>query len=294
MNTEFKITHYYHSGFSVEFEDLFFIFDYWRGENDEIPAEVQITSDFLRKFRQVYVLITHEHIDHLDPVVYTWTASSPIQYIISSDMPAGAKGERMAPGDEITLEEGISLKAFDSTDLGVSYLLNLKGTTIFHAGDLNFWHWGNESSPREISEAELEFHDAVKPLEKERTDIAFFPVDPRQGTMFEAGADYYILCVKPRLLIPMHYFHRSEIIMDYARNARTRTTEVLPMTGIGDSIIVKMSEGNYMDIAYQKAENSIIAETKETEKNNNDDEEENNPFSETDLPLNQLVNDESE
>lgn len=294
MNSELKITHFYHSGFSVGFEDMIFIFDYWRGEKEEIPAELQITSEFLRRFRQVYVLISHEHMDHLDPIVYTWTASSPIKYIISSDMPAGARGQRMAPGDEISLEEGISLKAFDSTDLGVSYLLNLKGVTVFHAGDLNFWHWRNESSPQEINEAEIEFHEALKPLEKEKTDIAFFPVDPRQGAMFEAGAEYYILCVKPRLLIPMHYFNRTEVIENYAQSARSRSTEVLPMTGIGDSIIIRITDRDYMDITYQKASEKLLRETSAANMENLEVDPENDPFAESDLPLSQLTSFEDE
>ena len=289
MSKQIKITHYYHSGFSVEFEDLLFIFDYWTGEHQDIPQNRQITSEFLRGFRQVYVLISHEHPDHLDPVVFSWKAPTPIQYIISFDMPAGIRGQRMAPGDEFSPEEGITLKTFDSTDLGVSFLLDLKGTTVFHAGDLNFWHWRNESTPNEISEAEIDFQKAVRPLEKERIDIAFFPVDPRQGSMFEAGANYFILCVKPRLMIPMHYFHRTEIIMDYARTAGNRVTEVLAMPGIGDSIIVNLDNANYMDISFPNNNDVVAIENEKSKEDTIDQIGEDNPFSDTDLPLSQLA-----
>ena len=284
MSRQILITHYYHSGFSISSGDLLFVFDYWRGERGELHDHLQILPDQLREYRQVFVFISHEHVDHLDPIVFTWKDYTNVQYFVSSDMPVGTRGKRMAPGDTIQLTDDISVTAFDSTDLGVSFLLNLDGLKIFHAGDLNFWHWRDESTLQEIEEAEKEFREAVKPLQSESIDIAFFPVDPRQGTMFEAGANYFILAVKPRLLIPMHYFHRSEIIMDYARTASCRTTEVLAMPGIGDSIIVEQQDNGYMNISFPKVNPEDEEEQIELEEITED-----NPFSESDLPLSQLA-----
>ena len=79
-------------------------------------------------------------------------------------------------------------------------------------------------------------------------DIAFFPLDPRQGTMFEAGANFFILSVKPRILIPMHYFHRAEVAMEYARTASTRGTEVIAMPGYGEQLGVEMDEEGYLNL----------------------------------------------
>ena len=287
MNRQIKITHFYHSGFSVEADDLLFVFDYWRGEKNELHDQLQLLPEELKKYRAVYVFISHEHVDHLDPVVFSWKDYAPVSYFVSSDMPVGTRGKRMAPGDTQRLEEGVSVTAFDSTDLGVSFLLDWHGIRIFHAGDLNFWHWREESTLREIEEAEKEFQDAVKPLEKEKVDVAFFPVDPRQGSMFEAGANYFILAVKPRLLIPMHYFHRTEIIKEYARTASCRSTEVLAMPGIRDSILVDFDEHGYMNISFPRPEESASSEEAETL----DSIAADTPFSESDLPLAQLAED---
>ena len=283
MSQQLKITHYYHSGFSVEADDLLFVFDYWRGEHQELTGYRQLLPDDLKKYRAVYVFISHEHIDHMDPIVFTWKDLAPVNYIVSSDMPVGTRGKRMAPGDLLELEQGITVKAFDSTDLGVSYLLDIHGITVFHAGDLNFWHWRDESSIQEIEEAEKEFQTAIKPLSREKIDVAFFPVDPRQGTMFEAGANYFILAVKPRLMIPMHYFHRTEIILEYARTASCRSTEVLAMPGIADRILLTFDDNGYMNISFPKQE----APQKEEE--TLEEIEEDNPFFESDLPLSQLA-----
>lgn len=77
------------------------------------------------------------------------------------------------------------MKAYQSTDLGVAFLVEAYGLRIFHAGDLNLWHWRQESTIREIEAAEKDFYDALEPLKNERIDVAMFPVDPRQGLMYE-------------------------------------------------------------------------------------------------------------
>ncbi|MBQ3706074.1 MAG: MBL fold metallo-hydrolase [Clostridia bacterium] len=289
MVSQFRITHYFHSGFSIEADDLFFVFDYWRGERQELTGSRQILPSQLSRYRKVFVFISHEHIDHLDPIVFTWKEQADVSYFVSSDMPVGTRGKRMAPGDSLTLDPGITVTAFESTDLGVSFLLNIHGRTFFHAGDLNFWHWRDESTLQEIDEAEQEFVRAVKPLSREQVDVAFFPVDPRQGTMFEAGANYFILQVKPRLLIPMHYFHRTEIILEYARTASSRTTEVLAMPGIGDCILLDFDEDGYMNISFPVKE-TPPAEAEEVTL----DTMEDSPFAESDLPLPQLAEPESQ
>ena len=53
----------------------------------------------------------------MDPVVFTWKDLPGIQYIVSSDMPVGTRGRRMAPGNTICFSEEVEVTAFDSTDL---------------------------------------------------------------------------------------------------------------------------------------------------------------------------------
>ena len=48
-----KITYIGHSGFSVEYDNVVFIFDYYRGK---LPA-------FDRK-KKIYVFVSHAHFDH--------------------------------------------------------------------------------------------------------------------------------------------------------------------------------------------------------------------------------------
>ena len=147
---------------------------------------------------------------------------------------------------------------------------------------------------QEIEEADEEFRKAVQPISREKIDVAFFPVDPRQGTMFEAGANYFILAVKPRLLIPMHYFHRADTAMEYARTASCRTTEVLAMPVYGDTIRLEADEDGYLNISHP--EEAIPApeapETPEADPAAGKADPiltEDDPFLESDLPLTSLA-----
>ena len=289
MSKEFIVTHYYHSGFSVSHEDTLLVFDYWRGEEGELTADLQLSEAELLTYRQVFVFISHEHVDHMDPIVFTWRDLGHVQYIVSSDMPVGTRGKRMAPGDELQLSECVSVKAFDSTDLGVSFLADFDGVRFFHAGDLNFWHWRDESTKQEVEEAEEEYRNALERIRGEAVDVAFFPVDPRQGSMFEAGADSFILSIKPRLLIPMHYFHRADVAMEYARTAANRSTEVLAMPEYGDILKISVDETGFMNLSFPTREEVSRVAPDPVEESISDSLSEDNPFNDSDLPLSQLA-----
>ena len=288
LSLQLKVTHYYHSGFSVEYGDVLLIFDYWRGEHQELQPDREITPEMLAGYSKVFVMISHEHVDHFDPVVYDWRDITDVTYIVSYDMPVGTRGKRMSPGEKYVMTPDITLYAYGSTDLGVSYLVDIDGFRIFHAGDLNFWHWRDESTASEIEEAEEEYIREIEPLKTAGIDVAMFPVDPRQGTMYEAGANYFILTVKPRLMIPMHYFHRTDIAQEYSRQNRTRATEILAMPGFGDMICLTLDDEGYTNVRLIR-ENGVDLVREETAEQQIPDETDpldiNNPFGDSDLPV---------
>lgn len=286
------VTYYHHSGFSAALDDVLLIFDYWLGEQKELPEEKRITPEFLAKFKEIYVFISHEHPDHLDPVVFEWRKDFPITYIVSGDMPVGTRGKRISAGEEMKLTSRVSVKAFDSTDLGVSFLVDVCGIKVFHAGDLNFWHWREESTVKEIEEADEAFRQAVEPLTHEAIDVAFFPVDPRQGRLFDAGANYFILSVKPRLLIPMHFWGRAEIAVKFARQSRCRETECVAMTRYGEQIRLEFEQSGYMTIHLLDKPEAVPSPRMTGDSGSPDEKsvdldgyEGHDPFNDTDLPV---------
>lgn len=231
---QLQIAYLNHSGFSVVSGTTCLVFDYYPAAERKAGAPGVITSTDLAPFDRVLVFVSHSHEDHFDPSIYEWD-DARVHYILGDDVPARWPGLRMKPGDEQTFGD-ITVRAFDSTDLGVSFLVKLPEHTIFHAGDLNLWHWRDVSTVREIAQAEDAFYAAMKPLEKESIDVAFFPVDPRQGSLYDAGALHFLMAVKPQLMIPMHFQQRADVAMDFARKNRSRRTNIIALTRRGETI----------------------------------------------------------
>jgi len=288
MQKQLKVTYHYNSGFSVRVGGTLLVFDYWEGENRRLSDVGRLNQSILGAYEQVIVFISHAHPDHLDPVVYEWREERPdIVYVVSSDLPIGKRGRRLSPLEEITLTKDISVKAFDSTDLGVSFLVSAYGMNIFHAGDLNLWHWRQESSLREIEAAEEAFRAACEPIPSGVIDLCMFPVDPRQGEMYDAGANQFILNKKPRLFIPMHWQDRPEVAIDFARRARTPQTEVLALTHPGESATVVFGD-NTLDIHIvepPKDLNDLPPVPARRPEQATLPDNGNDPFADTDLPV---------
>ena len=230
MEKTAAVTYFHHSGFTVEVLDTLLVFDYWRGEHGELSEKAQLREQDLKDYKRVLVFVSHDHEDHFDEIIYSWDCQKlPITYIISDDLPAGKRGKRVKPGDRLNVGD-VNIQVFSSTDKGVSFYVSLYGMNVFHAGDLNLWHWREESTLREIAQAEKEFYAAMAPIERLPMDIAMFPVDPRMGGLYEAGANYFVMSVKPRVLLPMHWQGRAEVAQNYARKGRTKYTEVVALT----------------------------------------------------------------
>lgn len=285
MSRKMTVTYYHHSGFSVASEDILLVFDYWRGKAGRFPEALGITPEVLARYNEVYVFISHEHEDHYDGVVYTWDQYAPVTYIIADCLPKKARGHRMQKGSEFTLSDRVQVKSYGSTDSGVSYLVTLDGMNFFHAGDLNFWHWRDVSNARQIQEADEDFRAEVADIQGVDIDVAFFPVDPRLGMLFDAGANYFMLTVKPRLLLPMHFWGRNDVIVEFARRSRTRETEIVSMTTPGQAILLDIEDDGFMNISMLNAP----ALSQELEMNEQmvslDGYEGADPFHETDLPI---------
>ncbi len=284
MSQKMTVTYYHHSGFSVASGDLLLVFDYWRGLGRKFPEALGVTPETLARFKEVIVFISHDHEDHFDGVVYAWEQYAPATYVIAEDMPEGVKGHRMKKGDELSLSERVQVKAYGSTDAGVSFLVTLDGMKFFHAGDLNFWHWREVSNARQIQEADDDFRNEMKDLQGAEMDVAFFPVDPRMGMLFDAGANYFMLTAKPRLLLPMHFWGRNDVIVEFARRSRTRETEIVALTSPGQAIALDIEDDGFMNISLLSAP-SLAPAAGDEPPVSLAGYEGADPFHETDLPI---------
>ncbi len=228
---DIAVTYLGGSGFLVSIGETGMLFDASEQGSDRRALPSRET---LRAFRRLYVFVSHHHGDHFSETIYDLCGEDAV-YILGFDVPAPHRGVRMAPGDERSFGP-VAVTAFGSTDEGVSYMVAYAGIRLFHAGDLNLWHWRDESTITEIEEAEKAFYDCVAPIPPETIDVAFFPVDPRQGSMYDAGAGYFVMTVKPQILIPMHFQGRADVAVRFAATGSTQSTQVIALQAAGESV----------------------------------------------------------
>ena len=108
----------------------------------------------------------------------------------------------MKVGD--TLEsDNLTVTMFGSTDEGGSFLVDTGTHRIFHAGDLNWWHWSGDT-PENIAEAKALKEKEFAPLTGLSVDIMMFPVDARLEVAREWGAIDILSMMNTKLFIPMH------------------------------------------------------------------------------------------
>ncbi|MDD4659543.1 MAG: MBL fold metallo-hydrolase, partial [Massilibacteroides sp.] len=140
-----QITYIYHSGYLLEAETCNVIFDFYKDSGNK-PGEGIIHQRILDNPKPLYIFASHFHPDHFNPEILKWKQQRDNSlYIFSKDI---LEHQKATSGDAIYLEKGqtynddrLQVKAFGSTDVGVSFLLELEEKRIFHAGDLNNWHW---------------------------------------------------------------------------------------------------------------------------------------------------------
>lgn len=280
-----SVTFFYQSGFAVAIGKTLLLFSYHIPEG--MPETIKIGENDLSGFNNILFFVPNGSKEHLDEKIFAWSSDYPVHYIVSKD----AEGfvPKLLPNLHL-VTEGDTLSIADaevtvcpSTARGVSFYVQTHGVRVFHAGDLNLWHWREESTPRKVSLAENEFYETVEKLPKERFDLCFFPLDPNQGGYYDAGANHAIMALKPRVFFPMHFGNRGEIAEDYARRMYTRRTAVCALTKPRETAQIDLEQNPpsvtipgapraYGDTGSEKV---IMLNTYL----------EDNPFADTDLPV---------
>ncbi len=208
-----RVTYIYHSGFCVETESSYYIFDYYKGE---LPA--------LNRQKSVYVFSSHFHEDHYNPKVFGLLKEQEIpleniKAVLSSDIkrkryPQGIEVLRVSADKSYTLADGAIAETLHSTDSGVAYLLTAKDGVIYHAGDLNDWCWEEESEEYNHNMT-ARFRREIDRIAGRRIDVAFLPLDVRQEKDYARGMLYFLEKADVKCAYPMHYWGHPEVISQF-------------------------------------------------------------------------------
>ena len=198
-----RVTFLAHSGFWVELPSVTLLFDWWKGK---LPA--------MRPGVPLLVFSSHRHEDHFNPEIFRLDADA---FLLGSDIrltarnlekwgvseETAARCTRLGKHDTVTPLPGVTVETFPSTDEGVAFLVTADGQAVFHAGDLNWWHWEGED-PSWNRNMEVNFKRYTEPLRGRRMDIAMLPLDPRLGEDGFRGPKYFLELADVRRFLPMH------------------------------------------------------------------------------------------
>lgn len=191
-----KVTYLCHSGFLIEMEDAYFLFDYYKGEMPEMDAA-----------KKLFVFASHAHYDHFKKSIFQLRGQFPqAVYILSDDIQTDEMENVTFVGANQQMEvDGCQVRTLCSTDEGVAFLVSYQGRKMYHAGDLNWWHWEEEG---EIYNAMMKRHyqRAIDKIQGEQIDVAFVPVDPRLEKQYCWGLDYFMQHTDAKVVFPMHFW----------------------------------------------------------------------------------------
>lgn len=191
-----KVTYLGHSGFFVEMEDACFLFDYYKGELPEAD-----------RGKKLFVFVSHGHYDHYRKEIFSLRDQyDQVRCLISSDIFVREAEDILSvkPNEE-TAVLGCRIRTLRSTDEGVAFLLKYRGRTIYHAGDLNWWHWEEETEEYNTAMRRA-YQSEINKLQGEKIDLAFVPVDPRLGEQYCWGLDCFMKRTDTKRVFPMHFW----------------------------------------------------------------------------------------
>ncbi|MGI5878040.1 MAG: MBL fold metallo-hydrolase [Christensenellales bacterium] len=198
------------------------LFDYCPdGSGAALDAESLILSE---PARAIAVFASHGHSDHFSPVIFDWQKRcGNIRYVLSHDI-VGWKERSdvlMVRPDCRYAFHGMTVETLESTDVGVAFLVRCDGITLFHAGDLNWWHWEGEPDD-ENREMGARYRRQIDRLAGEKIDLAFIPVDPRLEEAYLLGFDYFMRAAGARMVFPMHFGSDYSVIARMRSDRRAR------------------------------------------------------------------------
>jgi L-ascorbate metabolism protein UlaG (beta-lactamase superfamily) len=227
--SKINITYIAHSGYVVELEKSILIFDYYEGS---------ISNNIFDTKKNIIVFCTHSHHDHYNKQIFEWSSlNNNIIYVLSSDIIKNdfSNVYYMDKDDSIEVKN-VKVSTFESTDLGVAFLVETEETGIFHAGDLNYWHWKDESTDEYVISSKVEYENILKKIVGTHIDIAMFPTDPRMGKDYFEGSAIFIEKIKPKIFFPMHFDEQVENLSDFSTEMKLNHADV--------SVIIPTKKGD--------------------------------------------------
>lgn len=204
-----RITYIHHSSFLVETDSCYYLFDYEKGCLPKMDVA-----------KPIFVLSSHGHHDHYNPEIFSMLEDAGMEtvYAILSDdikAPKNVNVLLVSAGKEYELCFAQKLTTFQSTDVGVAFLIEDQGELLYHAGDLNDWVWEEESISYN-EQMTIDYRKQIdllsEKLNHREIDVAFVVLDPRQEKDYDRGICYFLEQIPVKKVYPMHYWGNPDIM----------------------------------------------------------------------------------
>ena len=206
-----KIWYLYHSGFAVKTAKHFLIFDYWKQSPKGKGLDSGVIDPAALSDQDVLVFVSHKHGDHYNRDIHNWGNTIPkLRLVLSDDIRTVPGALMIGPGQTLT-QPDFKVDALASNDEGAAFVVDIDGLCIFHAGDLNWWHW--EGEPDDYNEGmAASYKDQIALLHGRHIDLAFVPVDPRLEEQYAWGIDHLMRSVDVKWVVPMHFGNDGSVV----------------------------------------------------------------------------------
>ena len=235
------VTYIFHSGYVIETERFSIVFDFYK-DAKKSDGTYFVRDYLLKKPEDLYVFCSHSHPDHFNPEILSWKEKkNNITYIFANELLESKQtiGTGVHYLAKYAKFEDYNLWAqlFGSTDLGGSFLVNVNDKLIFHAGDLNNWHWKEEVSKEEALVFENNYLCELELLAENVNHLylAMFPIDPRLGKEYMRGAEQFVNRIPTEYLLPMHFGEQYAKVNAFENIARQNNCNYLKVTHTGQS-----------------------------------------------------------
>jgi L-ascorbate metabolism protein UlaG (beta-lactamase superfamily) len=201
-----NVTYLNHSGFLVETKNKVLVFDYYSqgGRFDFFdPQEYQ--------GKDIVFFVSHSHSDHFDPRILDWAGTA--SYVISDEtnLTSDFRGEVLYVKPHASYEfHEMQIETLRSNDEGVAFVVAVDGKMIYHAGDLNWWHWNGESEEfnEEIAKS---YKGEIQRIKDRKFDLVFIPADLRLEDKYCWATDYFMQEIGATTVFPMHFWGKFDV-----------------------------------------------------------------------------------
>ncbi|WP_461209156.1 MBL fold metallo-hydrolase [Desulfocurvus sp. DL9XJH121] len=240
-----QVTYVCHNCFVVRAGKLALVFDYPGAEHRPPEAEAVVREALAD--RDAVAFFSHSHEDHCSPdILGPLGAARSAALALSFDVPdmvpeldlPGAvvlePGDAPGGGDpgEEAHVAGLSVRALESNDLGVAFLIRLEGLRIYYGGDLAEWLWPGLARAAETQVRNF-FGRSIEAVRDFAPDLAFTDCDLRLPGL--GGFQRFAEAVRPPVLVPTHDFGKPQDVCDRARGLAPAGVRLMTYAACGDT-----------------------------------------------------------